>query len=270
MASSATPQANLALEASLSGIKKLFRTRIIDSFVEIRTRFTQAVYTDSAYDAIGISAGKFSETVFRFIEDELTGAHTPFSTQIKNFGDRCRDFEQTPRAKAPESLRILIPRCLSFIYTVRSKRGIGHVGGDVEANQADITVIVSGTTWIACELIRIYYGCSLEEAQGIVSTLNTRVIPQVWNVMGKKRVLNAELSAKDRVLILCYTTPSEAVFIEDLFDWVEYSNMSMFRSSVIRPLHKAKLIEHNKELDAILISPLGVQKVELSLLKLGA
>lgn len=268
MANTATPQPEAALEEALAGVKKIFRSRIIVSFLEIRKRFTQAVYTDDAYDAIGISAGKFCESVFRFIEEELKGTHTAFSTPIKNFGDRCREFEQTAKTAGPESLRVLIPRCLSFIYTVRNKRGIGHVGGDIEANQADIAVIVSGTTWIACELIRIYYGCSLEEAQGIVSTLNTRVISEVWNVMGKKRVLKANLPAKDRVLLLCYTTPSEAVFIEDLFDWVEYSNLSMFRSSVIAPLHKDRLIEHNKELDAILISPTGLERVETKILQL--
>lgn len=269
MASSATPQPNALLETALAGIKKTFRSRIIASFVEIRTRFTQAVYTDSAYDAIGLSAGKYCETILRFLQDELTGTHTPFGSQLGNYGDVCRSLEQTPKSAGSESLRILIPRCLSFVYTARNKRGIGHTGGDVEANQIDITVIVSGVTWITCELIRIYYGCSLEEAQGIVDTLNTRSIPEVWEVMGKKRVLDTELSAKDRTLLLCYTTPTDAILIEDLFDWVEYSNLSMYRTSVVKPLHKSKMIEHNRELDAVLISPLGVKHVESKLIKIN-
>ena len=86
--------------------------------------------------------------------------------------------------------------------------------------------------------------------------------------MGKKRVLRNDLSAKDRTLVLCYTTPNDAVLIEDQFDWVEYSNLSMYRRKVLKPLHKEKLIELNTELDAILISPLGVRHVEDTVLSI--
>lgn len=267
MASSNTQQPSSTLELALQGIPQTFRPKIIDSFTEIRRRFTQAIYTNEAYDAIGISAGKFCETVLRFLQHELTGTHTRYNDPIRNFGNECNQLEQTPRTSGHESLRVMIPRCLSFAYTVRNKRGIGHTGGDVEANKTDILVIVESTTWIVCELIRIYYGSSLEEAQGLVDTLSTRKIPDVWEVMGRKRVLKQGLSAKDRALLICYTTPNQAVLLEDLFEWVEYSSMSMFRSSVIKPLHEARMIEQDKELDAIIISPIGVSHIEANIIE---
>ena len=53
----------------------------------------------------------------------------------------------------------------------------------------------------------------------------------------------------------------------DLFSWVEYSKKSMFRISVLMPLHKARLIEFDSEKGLARISPLGSKMVEESLLK---
>ena len=125
MASSNTSKPDKFLDTAIVGIKKQFRTRIILNFLEIRRRFSQAVYTDDAYDAIGLSAGKFCETMLRYLQDELTGAYTPFGTRIRNFSDECRRLEQAPSSAGVESLRVIIPRCLLFIYTLRNKRGGG-------------------------------------------------------------------------------------------------------------------------------------------------
>lgn len=256
-----------ALSSAFAKVDDKFKSKIIDSFLELKRRFTQAVYSDEAYDAIGLSAGKFCETVLRFLQSELTGKHQGFGTPIRNFADECRKIENLPRDAGVESLRIIIPRSLLFIYTIRNKRGIGHSGGDIDANRTDIGTIVNNTTWIMCELIRIYYSVSLEEAQGIVDTLNTRTLPDIWEVMGKKRVLRDGLNFKDKTLLLCYTTPNDAVLIEDLFEWTEYSSMSMYRKSVLGPLHESKLIEFDQEIEAVFISPLGIQKVERSILQ---
>jgi hypothetical protein len=66
---------------------------------------------------------------------------------------------------------------------------------------------------------------------------------------------------------LAYTDVSAGVLVEDLFAWVEYSNMSMFKRKVLKPLHNAKLIEYDTESEAIFISPLGEQEVEEQILR---
>jgi hypothetical protein len=57
------------------------------------------------------------------------------------------------------------------------------------------------------------------------------------------------------------------VFIGDLCEWVEYSNPGVFKSKVIGPLHKARLLEFEKETESITLSPKGVVYVEDNLLK---
>lgn len=262
MATSPITSPDAVLDQALANIPKDHRHRVITAYLQLRTRFAQAVYNDDAYDAIGISAGKICEAVLRILEHALTGHSTAYGTHIGNFADACRKLEQHPKTAGIESLRVIIPRALLFIYTIRNKRGIGHSGGDVEANRTDITTIVTACTWVICELIRIYRKLSLEDAQGLVDTLTTRRIPQVWEIMGKKRVLRTDLNFKDKVLLLCYACPREGILVEDLFEWVEYSGMSMFKRTVLTPLHDAKMIEYDTENDAVIISPLGEKYAE--------
>jgi hypothetical protein len=152
------------------------------------------------------------------------------------------------------------------LYTLRGKRGIGHVGGDVEANSIDTATIVRVCDWILCELIRIHHGLSLEEAQAMVDALSSRIIPEIWEIMGKKRVLRTDLNVKQKTLLLAYTDIHGGILVEDLFEWTKYSKLSMFKIKVLQPFDDEILIEWDKENDAVFLSPLGVQEVETKIL----
>ena len=159
-----------------------------------------------------------------------------------------------------------MPRALVYLYTMRNKRGIGHVGGDVDANAIDIATMARTADWIVCELIRIHHGLSLEEAQDIVDGLSVRQLPTIWEVGGKKRILKDGLKTRDQVLLLLYSSPDSAVLVEDLCDWVEYSNPALFKSKLIRSLHKERFVEHDKDTDSVVLSPKGAGHVEKNLL----
>jgi hypothetical protein len=227
-------------------------------------------HAEGRYENAGLAAGKLCEVVIRVLQHALTGAFTPFGTKIPNFADECRKLITTPAGSSPESLRTVVPRALVFLYTMRSKRGIGHVGGDVEANQIDSATLARVADWTVCELIRIYHGLSLEEAQDLVDSLATRVLPDIWEVGGKKRVLRKGLLAAQEVLLLLYSDPTSYVLAEDLCEWVEYSQPSMFNRNVLRPLHKKRAIEFDEESGVVYLSPLGVREVEQSILKTKA
>ena len=253
------------LDKALASIPAKFRARIIDSYIELKRRNAKSTY-DEAWDASGLSAGKFCESVFRFIQHDLTGQHIAFGKHIPNFADECRKLIALPATSGLESLRVIIPRALVFLYTLRGKRGIGHVGGDVEANSIDSATVVRTCDWIFCELVRIYHGLSLEEAQSLINSISVREIPEVWEVGGKKRVLRNDLNYKQKTLLLAYSEPEECVLSEDLFSWCEHTHMPAYRRDVLSALHKEKLIEYDKANELVFISPLGVDFVEKSII----
>lgn len=260
-----TPKPESPLEQALAGVPTQFRKRLLTAYESLKRD-----HAEGRYEAAGLAAGKFCEVGLRLLQHVVLGSSTPFGSRISNFADECRKLVTSPTKPAVESLRAVVPRALVFMYTMRSKRGIGHVGGDVDSNHIDSATLARLADWVICEVIRVYHGLSLEEAQDLVDALATRTLPDIWEVAGKKRVLRAGLSASQEVLLLLYQDPSSFVLTEDLCEWIEYSQPSMFKRNVLRPLHKKRLIEFDEESGVVYLSPTGVREVEQSIIKTKA
>ena len=252
----------VTIEKALSSIKGTFRSKLIKHYKDLKK-----AYVRGDYDACGSRAGKFCETLIRFIQNELEGTYKKFGDNF-NLYDESRRLEGLPKTSGHESIRLFIPRALCFLYTLRNKRGFAHVGGDIDSDPIDAKTCVRIADWCLCELIRISHNLSLEEAQALVNTISAKEIPKVWNVADKKRVLIKGLTYKEETLLLLYSDTSEAVVIEDLFEWTEYSRMSSFKQHVLAKLHSSRLIEWDKDTNTAMISPNGIEKVENEILKI--
>ena len=255
--SSSTPKPEEILEQALGAIAKNFRTKLIEHYLNLKRRLA-----GKEFEPAGLSAGKFSEIVLRTLQHSLTGSSIPFNRSIGNFPDECRKLITLPSTQGAESLRIIIPRGLAFLYTFRNKRNIGHVGGDVDPNEIDAVTMARIADWIVCELIRSYHNLSLEEAQVLVDSLAVRHLPDIWEVGGRKRVLRSDLGYKEKVLLLLYSCPDSGALTEDVYKWSKYSDFSMFKQSVLRPLDSDNLIDYDEEIEYATLSPLGIAKVE--------
>jgi hypothetical protein len=262
MASGNTSKNKSPLDVALATVPPQFRSRIIKPFLDLKKRLAEG--ND---ESLGLAAGKLCESVLRFLQSEILKTFTPFGQQIPDFASECRKLIESPKTAGVESLRVVMPRALVFIYTLRNKRGIGHVGGDVDANHIDAMTMARACDWIMCELIRVYHKLSLEEAQDLVDGLAQRNVPEIWHVAGKKRILREGLEYKQQVLLLCYQEPDAAILSEDLFSWVEYSDLSMFKRAVLTPLHKKRFIEYDREAETVTISPTGIKEVEEHIIK---
>jgi hypothetical protein len=239
----------------------VLRTRLTKRYEELKR-----AYANGQYDACGLRAGRFSEVMVRVLQNELTGHYTPLGQQLRPIDQETAALEQTPKSAGPDSLRIIMPRSLSFLYTLRNKRGIGHEGGDVDANEIDAATCVRAADWCLSELIRVVHEVSLEEAQALLDAIAEREVPHVWSIAGVKRVLDPSLTTREQVLVLLYADPEVAVPVEDLLKWVEYSRMNDFRTKVLAPLHGSRLVEFDRETNTVLLSPRGAEETERKIL----
>jgi hypothetical protein len=158
---------------------------------------------------------------------------------------------------------------LLVLYEIRNNRGVGHVGGDVDANQLDATAVEAMASWIMAELVRVFHTVPTKEAQETVEALVERTTPLIWEVEGIKRVQDPTMNAKDQTLLLLHQSAGW-VGSDELVTWIGYSNASVFRSKVLLALHKERLIEYDQTESRARISPLGSQAVERHILKTRA
>ncbi len=259
--STSTKSPNPILGAALANVTAMFRSRLIRAYLDLKRNCAE-----SRFEAAGLASGKLCEVALRLLQERVHGKFTPFGSRINNYADECRRLVVAPDTSGNESERVVIPRALVFLYTMRSKRGIGHVAGDVDANPIDIAAMARIADWIICEFIRINHGLSLEEAQDIVDGISVRQLPTIWEVAGKKRVLKEGLKAGDQALLLLYSDQNSAVLLEDLCDWIEYSNPRVFKRTVIRGLHRDRLLEFDEDTESVTLSPKGVEYVEKNLI----
>src|SRR5207237_1199815 len=164
--STSTSRSNSPLEMALANVPAQFRSKIVQYFLDVKKRLAEG--ND---ESLGLAAGKFSESVLRLLQHEILKSFIPFGQKIPDFAVECRKLIESPKAAGSESLRVVMPRALVFVYTLRNKRGIGHVGGDIDANHIDAMTIARTCDWIVCELIRVYHNLSLEDAQAIIDSV---------------------------------------------------------------------------------------------------
>jgi hypothetical protein len=250
----------------LAGLPKALRDALLKSYKEIVSN-----YLERRWEPSELNGGKFCEAVYSIVDGAIKGTFPTKASKPSNMLSACQALERTPPDNSRvghRSLRVLIPRMLPVLYEIRNNRGVGHVGGDVDPNHMDAEAVHGMASWVMAELVRIFHDVTTEVAQETVDALVERVTPLIWEVGTVKRVLVAGMSAKSQVLILLHHSTGW-VSVMDLFNWVEYSNASVFRSSVLKPLHKARLVEFDAAGGRARISPLGTKLVEENLLKRG-
>lgn len=227
------------------------------SYTEIKTNFTQRRYEPSE-----LNGGKFCEIILRILEwhTSPSKSFTAFGSKIRDFGQATRKFESL--TSFPDSVRFHIPKILNSLYDIRNKRGVGHVGGDVDPNHMDALFVVSAADWILAELVRLFHNISVNEADAIVEALISKKVSVVWEVAGKKRILDPRLKYPERTLLLLYDSYPKALRDDTLCEWTEYTNPAIYRTKLLKPLHKKKLIEYDINSGDVHISPTGLRQVE--------
>lgn len=244
---------------TFSSVFPTFPKSILDR-VEISYDRIKKNFRESRYESSELNGAKFCEAVYRMLEWHTFGSYTQFGNKIKDFGREVKKFENL--SNFPDSIRFHIPRILDALYGIRNKRGVGHLGGDVDPNHMDAIFVVSASDWVLAELVRLFHGLRADEAQEIVEKLVTKQVPIIWQVGSIKRVLDVTLAYKDKTLAILYGEHPKPVSVAKLFAWVEHSNLGVFKRDILRPCHKSKLIEFDESTSEIVLSPLGLRYVE--------
>jgi hypothetical protein len=225
-------------------------------------------FREGRWEPSELNGGKLCEIVHTILRGHVDGNYPDKATKPRDMVAACRALESAD-VKFARSVRIQIPRMLVALYEIRNNRGVGHVGGDVNPNHMDAVCVLSISKWVMGELVRLFHDVPVDEAAGVVDALADRTLPLVWTVGGNLRVLDPDMRAKQKALVLLYHSTT-SVKEEDLVRWVEHSNLTVFRRDVLKVAHREKLLEYDAVKKTAEISPRGIQYVETIVLAPGA
>ncbi|MEE9223360.1 MAG: hypothetical protein V3U51_01240 [Thermoplasmata archaeon] len=195
----------------------------------------------------------------RLLQHHTTGKYTRLGRQLPDFEKEVGRLRSLPIDRYHDSVRLHIPRTVQLILDVRNRRDIGHVGGDVDPNLSDATMVMTNASWILTEFLRLFYTSSVEEAQQLVTDIMERQVPLVWEKAGSLKVLNPRLSLRETLMALLYVKGNEGASREDLLNWSQTPNR-YYASDVLGKLEMERLIHLSEE--SIFITPLGEIWVE--------
>ena len=235
------------------------RDELLHAFNEIVTNFRNGKWEPSE-----LNGGKLCEVVYTILKGHTDSSYPAKAAKPRDMVTACRQLEQAS-SSFPRAIRIQIPRVLIALYEVRNNRGVGHVGGEVDPNHMDATMVLHNARWVMAELIRVFHNVDITTATAAVEALTEREVPLIWSINGQKRILSGALKTKEKVLLLLYSQSTAVVSESDLVAWTEHSNAAVFRRDILGKGHKARLWEYDKRAKTISLSPLGITEVETKL-----
>ena len=239
-------------DKALSVIPVGLRQPLIEEFSTIVNNFMERKWRPAK-----LSGGRFCEIVYTILEGYASSSYQQSPVKPPNFVDACRRLENN--SNTPRSFQILIPRLLPALYEIRNNRNVGHVGGDIDPDHMDSSAVISISSWILAELIRVLHGLSTDEAQKLVDLIVERRSQIVWKSENIRRVLRPGLSLKDQVVILLGSTSSK-VCDADLLKWTDYKNKSYFKR-LLKKLHEQRCVEYNSSNGEIELIPPGYDEL---------
>jgi len=180
---------------------------LVDELLRQHARLHQR-FQAGDHEGILEAVGKYAEVAIRCDQYIVSGRCVPLAMSLPPFDQLVRAIESSPSGSAAESLRVIAPRVLHAIYTIRSKRGGGHVSGEVSPQRIDALLALHMADWFLAELARVLGQLSLEEGQALVDSLVQRQIPVVYRDKDIRLVTRPDLPLGDEILVLLYAEPS--------------------------------------------------------------
>jgi hypothetical protein len=240
---------------ALSSIPAGLRTPLITEYQTIVQNFLEQRWLPSE-----LSGGRISEIVYTILDGHAKKSYAAAPFKPGNFVEACRKLESNSQPHIPRSFQILIPRMLPALYVVRNNRSVGHVGGDVDPNHMDSVAVLSMCNWVMAELVRVFHGLTVAEAQKVADALAEVRIPVIWSDGNVKRVLQTTLKLQEQMLLLIAVSIPD-VSTAELLEWIEYDDKKYFMRT-IRGLHTKRLVEFTTKTDRVKILPPGAKFVQ--------
>lgn len=222
----------------ISAIPRTLSEKLIEEYLEVKKHFSMKDWGPGQ-----LKGGRFAEVLLRIFQHLLGETLNPFDTDIPNT-------EKTRILNAVQSHAIIdghirqkIVPLVRLLLDFRNNRDAAHLGG-FNANSMDTLFVMTSATWILCELVRVYGGYQMYDAQRIVDELSVKEYPVIMEFEGEIFITRHDLTARQEVLVLlCKNLQTDYGF---LFSKTRDKNSTRFRNT-LKEMISGKLIGEKNE-----------------------
>jgi hypothetical protein len=208
----------------LQNIPSNLSEKLVEEFLEIKKRFLMNDWSSGQ-----LKGGRFAEVLLRIYQHLLGDSITPFGEDIPpNTKTRILNAVQSHGSIDDHFRQKTVPLA-RLLLDFRNNRDVAHLGG-FNANSMDTLFVVTSATWILCELVRVYGGYAMDQAQAVVENLTIRDYPVIVERNGEIFITRHDLRAKQEVLVLL-TKNDEAEF-DFLFAKTRDRNKTRFQKTL--------------------------------------
>lgn len=193
--------------------EKFLAADLAEALVRQYVRLKQRAWADD-HEGVQESGGKVAEHALRAAQHLGKTAVIGMRQEIRDMPAELKKLEQLPRAQADDAVRVVLPRVIGALYTLRSKRSGGHTAAEVDPSRADAALTERMADWLMAEFFRIGNKLPLDQAEAAVTALVERRIPAVYKLGGYRRVLRTGLTGSAEILVLLYAEATGATIAE--------------------------------------------------------
>lgn len=153
---------NIVLEI----LKNKFPEELANSILQSYTA-TLKEYKKRNWKYAGNEIGQFIEVARRLLEFVFSSKYTPLSERLPFFNESALHTYEQASQSIEVSYRILIPRYLYAMYSIRNKRGIIHKS-EIDPNAMDLTILLYSAKWVLSEMVRLSSDLSFEQTSELI------------------------------------------------------------------------------------------------------
>lgn len=180
----------------IQAVPSVLDEKLIEEYLDIKKHFSTNDWGPSQ-----LKGGRFAEVVLRLFQHLLGEVVTPFGTDIPP-GAKTRILNLLQNAPTVDDhIRQKVVPLTKLLLDFRNNRDVAHLGG-FDANRMDSVFVMTGATWILCEIVRVYGGYPMAEAQAIVDSLSVKEYPVLFERNGELYIARHDLKSEKEVLVL--------------------------------------------------------------------
>ena len=159
---------------------------------------------------------------------------------------------ESGRSTLPDGLRICTARLARGMYALRSKRNIVHKA-EIDPASYDLRLLYAGAQGVLTEVLALASGVAGDGAARCVAEVQLPV-GELVEAIGERKIVHAEMTVADEVLVLLMTSYPDPVSVGDLSRSMDRRSPGSVRKAIMA-LWKKKLVHRDDNRDVMLTEP---------------